>query len=112
MKVLLWLSIFWIIYGIAGLFGFQNIPTKYKGYSWTKGYIRCQGATWLILGIPLFAFYILRTYFFADANIHFGVVVLIILVLAIPSLIFTIIWEKKYKVLLAGKTGIDSKVAE
>lgn len=112
MKTLLWLSVFWIIYGIAGLFGFQNIPAKYKGHSWTKDYIRCQGATWLMLGLPLFAFYLLWTFFFADAPVHPGSIVLIVLVLAIPSLMFTITWEKKYKALLAVETDTDNKIAE
>lgn len=40
MGVILVLSIFWIGYGIVGLIGFQNIPAKYKGHSWTKDYIR------------------------------------------------------------------------
>ena len=30
MNVLLFMSVFWILYGIAGLLGFQNIPAKYK----------------------------------------------------------------------------------
>ena len=36
MNVLLFMSVFWILYGIAGLLGFQNIPAKYKEHSWTK----------------------------------------------------------------------------
>ena len=39
MDVLLIMSIFWIGYGILGIFGIQNIPAKYKGHSWTKDYI-------------------------------------------------------------------------
>lgn len=38
MDVTLFLNIIWIIYGIAGLLGYQNIPKKYKGYSWTVQY--------------------------------------------------------------------------
>ena len=48
MNALLFMSVFWIIYGIAGIVGYQNIPSKYKGHSWTKDYIRCQGITCFI----------------------------------------------------------------
>ena len=44
MKVLLFMSVFWTSYGIAGLFGYQNIPKKFEGYGWTKEYIRLQYA--------------------------------------------------------------------
>lgn len=100
MQVLLFMSIFWIIYGIAGILGFQHIHPKYKGYSWTKEYIRCQGVTWLMLGVPLLAFERIIAYFFADTHISFGVIIVIYLVLATPSLIFTVIYEKKYNALL------------
>lgn len=99
MQVLLVMSIFFIVYGIAGLLGFQHISQKFKGYSWTKDYIRCQGTTWLMLGLPLFAFYLILTFFFTDTNIRAGLIVLIVVVLAIPSIIFTMIWEKKYEAL-------------
>lgn len=55
MEVTLWLSILWLIYGIAGLFGVQNIPTKYKGYSWTLQYKQSAGMGWLILAVPSLA---------------------------------------------------------
>ena len=100
MRVLLFMSIFWIIYGISGLLGFQHIHSKYKGYSWTKEYIRCQGATWLMLGVPLLVFERIIAYFFADTHISFGVIIVIYLILAMPSLVFTIIYEKKYNALL------------
>ena len=44
MKVLLFMSVFWTLYGISGLFGYQNIPKKFEGYGWTKEYIRLQYA--------------------------------------------------------------------
>ena len=104
MQVLMTMSIFWILYGIAGVFGFQNIPHKYKGYSWTKYYIRCQGISWLLIGIPWLVLYLLITFFFADTYIRISVVVLILLVLAIPAIIYTIRLEKRFKALLERET--------
>ena len=110
MGVILVLSIFWIGYGIVGLIGFQNIPAKYKGHSWTKDYIRKQGVTWLVLGLPWLGFYVARTFFLAEANISTGMAVVILLLLAVPALITTIIWECKYKTLLSAEA--DRKSAE
>ena len=56
MNVLLYLGIFWTLYGLAGLLGWQRINNKYKGYDWTKKYIRCLGISWLMLGIPCLIF--------------------------------------------------------
>ena len=108
MGVILVLSIFWIGYGIVGLIGFQNIPTKYKGHSWTKDYIRKQGVTWLVLGLPWLGFYVVRTFFLAEANISTGMAVVILLLLAVPALITTIIWERKYKTLLSAEADRKS----
>ena len=108
MGVILVLSIFWIGYGIVGLIGFQNIPSKYKGHSWTKNYIRQQGITWLVLGLPWLGFYLVRTFFWSEANISTGTAVVILLVLAIPALITTIICERKYKALLSAEADRKS----
>ena len=110
MGVILVLSIFWIGYGIAGLIGFQNIPAKYKGHSWTKDYIRKQGVTWLVLGLPWLGFYVARTFFLAEANISTGMAIVILLLLAVPALITTIILERKYKAMLSAEA--DRKSAE
>ena len=101
MNVLFFMSVFWILYGIAGLLGFQNIPAKYKGYSWTKAYIRSQGLNWLILGLPWFGFYLVRTFLLAELDITTGMSVVILLLLSILALIVSIVLEKKYKTMLA-----------
>ena len=108
MDVLLVMSIFWIGYGILGIFGIQNIPAKYKGHSWTKDYIRKQGITWLIVGVPWLAFYLVRILLIPDADLNTGIEVLILIALSLPALISTIILEKKYKALLAAETGIEA----
>lgn len=104
MNVLLFMSVFWILYGIAGLLGFQNIPAKYKGHSWTKDYIRSQGLTWLILALPWFGFSLVRTFLLAEADITTGLSIVILLLLSIPAVVVSIVYEKKYKAMLAAET--------
>ena len=89
MNVLLILGIFWTVYGIAGLFGWQRISDKYKGYDWTKKYIRCLGISWLMLGIPAIAFSKLHTPSYNERFIP-------LLLCMLPSIIFTAVVEKKF----------------
>ena len=51
MDVILMLSTFWVIYGIAGILGFQIIRSEYRGHRWTKTYVRLLGVSWLLLGV-------------------------------------------------------------
>ena len=104
MKVLLFMSVFWTLYGISGLFGYQNIPKKFKGYSWTKEYIRLQGITWLMLGVPLLMFYLFVNHLIPEENLNAELLVLSMLVLASPSVVFTYKWEKKYEKMLKDGT--------
>lgn len=104
MKVLLFMSAFWTLYGIAGLLGYQNIPKRFKGYSWTKEYIRLQGITWLMLGVPLLMLYFVVHFFIPEENLNAELLVFSMLVLASPSVIFTYKWEKKYEKMLKDET--------
>ena len=104
MHVMMYMSIFWILYGIMGLFGVQNIPPQHKGRSWTKDYIRCQGLSWLMLGVPWLAFYLINTFCFADARLKTGTVALILAALSVPSVVYTIIWDRKFNRLLEAET--------
>lgn len=104
MNGLLVMSIFWIGYGILGLFGIQNIPSKYKGHAWTKDYIRRQGITWLIVGVPWLAFYLVCTFLIHEAEVSLGIELLVLTALSLPAIIITFIWERKYKALLAAET--------
>ena len=45
MNVILIMSAFWVIYGIAGILGFQVIRSEYKGHDWTKTYVRLLGVS-------------------------------------------------------------------
>ena len=54
------IGIFWIVYGILGILGIQNIPERYRYKSWTPDYMRANGigmvifgVSWVILGIVL-----------------------------------------------------------
>lgn len=62
--ITLWvISVFWILYGIAGLLGFENLPEKYKYKSWTSDYIRMNGICKLLLGVGWFILgFVLRAF--------------------------------------------------
>lgn len=97
MNVLLYISIFWIIYGILGLFGVQaNIPKEFKGQIWTQKYIQKIGLSWLMIGIPWIVYYLL----YCNNRLRFTFEVLILVVLSLPSIIFTFVIDKKYKALI------------
>lgn len=96
MGTLMYLSIFWILYGVLGLFGFQFVPSKFRGYSWTKTYIRYQGIGWLMLGIP----WQILCFVVPKMNISEGITIFLMIVTAMPSLICSIFVDTKYKRLL------------
>ena len=106
------MSVFWILYGMAGLLGFQNIPAKYQGHRWTKAYIRNRGVQWLMLGLPWLGFYLVRTFLLAEAGISSEMEVVILLLLALPALTASIVWERKYKARLSADADADRKSAE
>ncbi len=87
------MGIFWICYGIAGLFGYQNIREKYKGHSWTKDYIRCQGITWLLLGLSWLGIY---GAFYKNPPEALALLVILILG-ALPGLGYSFYVDRKFK---------------
>lgn len=93
MESVLYLGVFWSIYGIAGLLGVQAIPSKFKWYSWTRDYICDRGKTWLILGTAWIALSII----FSNFNINSGWAVFAIIAVAIPALIYSVFIDKKYE---------------
>ena len=95
-RILLVMSLVWILYGIAGLLGFQNIPKTHKGRSWTKRFKRERGISWLLLGCPWLALWFFCKY----PATRLGSLVLLMAVCALSSLIFSFFMERKYKALL------------
>lgn len=109
MNVLLYMSIFWIGYGILGLFGIQNIPAKFKGHTWTNAYKRTQGLNWLILGLPWLVFYFVSTRHIPDTDLNAAFEILIYVILSFPALIASFVWGRKYKASLSAEAyGIDN----
>ena len=98
MDVILMLSTFWVIYGIAGILDFQVIRSEYKGHDWTKTYVRLLGVSWLLLGVPWLLFDRIAVY--TAANIGTCLLCIILLALAMPSIAFTFFIDKKYRYIL------------
>ena len=99
MEVILGLGIFWTLYGIAGIFGFQIINEKYKNHDWTPSYIRYRGISWLMIGIPWLALYLLAY----GKDINRLVMCLLILLCGVPSIAYTIINDRKYRHMIEEK---------
>ena len=101
MQISMFLGIFWTLFGIAGILGFQNIPSKYKGYSWTKDYIRAQGVSKLMLGLPWLFFSMVKSLCLTGIHLSGAILSLILCGLAIPSIIYMKKIDKKFNDLLA-----------
>lgn len=95
-NVILMLSTFWVIYGIAGILDFQVIRSEYKGHDWTKTYVRLLGASWLMLGVPWLLFDRIAVH--TAANIGTGLLCIILLALAMPSIVFTFLSTKNTEI--------------
>ena len=96
MEVIFVMSIFYICYGIFGLFGKMNIPEKFKGYEWTTNYMRELGIADILLGVPWLILY----FAFKQYDPGYWTIFLLIILLALPSLIYVILIERKYNNLL------------
>jgi len=99
MGVILAMGIFWTLYGLAGIFGFQVINDRYRNHDWTKEYIRFRGISWLMMGVPFIILYLLTF----DKNIDKNVLCLLALACGTPSIVYSFVKERKYKRLLKDK---------
>ena len=93
MNTIIFMGVFWSIYGVLGLFGIQIIPSKYKGKNWTKSYTRCCGVSWMLLGFPWLVFALVTH----SMSIDYFIVVIVLITLSIPSLVYTLAYDRKYK---------------
>ena len=109
MNTVLALSLFWCLYGLAGLLGWQHIPARHKGRPWTKRYIRTSGLGWLLLGLPVLIFERYCASVAPNLPFTFGRAALILLALSLPSILFTTVTERKYSALLKQEDAAGPK---
>ena len=97
MNVILYLGIFWMMFGIIGfIFKIQPLPEKYKPYRdlpCTKEYMRKIGLSWVMLGAPYIIIYVVNEISKIDAWIN----AISIILVAIPAIFYTVKAEKSYK---------------
>ena len=96
MEVIFFMSLFNIGYGIFGLFGKMNIPEKFNGHEWTKDYMKELVIADILLGVPWLILY----FAFKQYDPGYWKIFLLIILLALPSLIYLILIERKYNKLL------------
>lgn len=92
MDTILVIGIIWTLYGLAGLFGIQKIPSKFKDKSWTRHYIRYQGISWLLLGIP----WIILGVSTEGKGVGMPAILFLILACSLPGFIYTVILDRRY----------------
>ena len=95
------IGIVWILYGIAGMFGFGHVAKRYRGYVWTNDYIRAQGISFIMLGAAFVALYLMNVFFFIGKQIGIGIEILLLSVFVTPSFAYMTIYEKKYRAMAA-----------
>jgi len=99
------MSLFWIIYGILGLFGIQKIPRRYINTEYEKPYKRFQGFVFLLMGVPCFIIWLLaKNTIIAPEKLP-----VIIVVCVMPSILYAFIGDMRFRKRLGRKTGIGSE---
>ena len=96
MAALLGTGAVWTVFGLLGLAGVGKFHPKYQGKSWTESYIRSNGVAHLLLGVPWVLFSLAAFH----RHVDFWIGAIIILVLSIPSLLYAIAHDRKYKAML------------
>ena len=99
------LGIVWILYGIAGIFGFGHVSKRFRGYVWTNDYIRAQGISFIMLGAAFVALYLVNVFFFIGKQIGVGFEILLLSVFVTPSFAYMTMYEKKYRAMAAKRKG-------
>ena len=95
------LAIVYVVYGIAGLLGFQKIPEAHRDRPWTKSYIRWQAVSWIVAAMPLLVY----VFWFSSGRcmISFEKRIGLLLLLFVPVLVFEWIRSRKFSKLLKGQ---------
>ena len=70
---------------------YKNL-SKFKDKSWTKHYIRYQGISWLLLGIP----WIVLDVITEDKGFGMPVMLFLILACSLPGFVYTVILDRRY----------------
>ena len=96
MATMLILAIGWGIRGILSLLGIRFIPDNYKEKSWTKNYIYHLGISDLMIACPWLILYIATRY----NDIDKFMVMFIMLAVSIPGIVYTFVYDRKYKAML------------
>ena len=96
MNIILFFGVFWTLYGILGILGIQRIHNKYKNKPWTKQYKKSVGISWIILGVPWIILGLIVKNIDLSIGIKYGLIILI----GIPSIIYSIKIDKKYNAVL------------
>lgn len=100
MYIIINLGIFYVAYGVLGLFGVQVIPHKYQNKRWSRQYKRSRGIGWLLIGIPWCILYFVMTFAAKKANIKTGITCLLLMICSLPGLIYDLINDRKYNAML------------
>lgn len=87
------LSVFFVIYGILGLFGIQRVPKKHKGKDYEPEYKRSLSVIYLMAGIPWLILCLLLSVY----SISVGKTIIIYITISVPSLVYSILTENNYK---------------
>lgn len=100
--ILLLISIVWLIYGILGQFGITFVSPAYKNRTWTKQYKRENSFFYIILGVM----WLMVAIFFMTTNMSFKMTVILVVVAAIPSGLYSMLNDKKWKMKLEEEDGL------
>ena len=94
---LLTLGIIWTLFGIFAYKGYKaiQVPTEYENKEWTNQYKRKYSISYFLIGVPYILFYI----FIECTNYEIGILGsdAMIVVLAIPALIYGAFLDHKFK---------------
>ena len=99
MKVVMWLGVAYCIYGLLYLLGLPHVAPRYRNRTWTRKYQRTCGIGWLMIGIPWLGLYV----FSMTCQMATPLLATLIVVLALPSILYGFLSEKRFRKIAAGE---------